>query len=217
MSRKDKKKVGELLSRKSAPFFRRVGTLSRTQRILISLLTFSMIGGLFYYFFYQPRQEEMIRLKKEHQTLKTQLNTYKKKAAVLKKFQAKMADAQRRFDEAMLALPDKKEIPSLLTGISNAGSDAGLTFLLFKPESEKQTEYYAEIPVAIRVQGGFHQVAGFYDRVSRLNRIVNIRDISMTPAKDGSDLTTACKAVTYMFVEKTEKDNKGKKKGKKRK
>jgi type IV pilus assembly protein PilO len=104
----------------------------------------------------------------------------------------------------MRALPEKEEIPSLLAGISQAGKDAGLDFLLFQPKPESPKDFYAEIPVDISVSGSYHQVAVFLDKVANLPRIVNIRDIKMAlQSKQGesNELTTVCQAVTYKFIE----------------
>jgi len=210
MKRKEKNKLGDLIRQRSAPFFVKVGTLSRMHRILICVLTFVGVMGAFYFFFCMPRHEEVKRLGDEHLQLKGQLDTYKSKAALLGKFKKKMAEAQIRFDSAMTALPDKKEIPNLLTDISNSGKDAGLEFILFQPRAEVETEDYVEIPLDIKVQGGYHQVGEFFDKVSRLHRIVNIKNITMMPGKQEGNLLTSCTAVTYMFVEK--KVSKGKKK-----
>jgi type IV pilus assembly protein PilO len=206
--------------KKSAPFFEKVGSLSRFHRIVISLVTFGIIIGCYVYFIYLPFQEEKARLDKQCEDLNLTLTTYKTKAATLKKYEALMEEAQARFNLAMAQLPDTREIPSLLTGISRSGNDAGLEFLLFQPLPEEQQTYYAEIPVSIKVLGGYHQVAAFFDQVARLNRIVNIRDIAMShsQAKDPSAprIETTCSAVTYMFVEKKDEkkpeDNQGKKK-----
>ncbi len=114
----------------------------------------------------------------------------------------------------MKALPDKKEIPSLLTNITESGKDAGLEFLLFQPKPEINKDFYAEIPVSIKVAGNYHNVGLFFDKVSRLSRIVNIKDIVMATTREGKGLNTSCTAVTYRFVETEEKDaaNKAKKK-----
>ncbi len=210
MKFKEKNKFGNLIRQRSALFFAKVGALPPMHRILICVLTFVGVMGVFYYFFYMPRHETLKRLGVEHVQLKGQLDVYKSKAALLGKFKKKMIEAQIRFDSAMAALPDKKEIPNLLTDISNSGKDAGLEFILFQPRAEVKTEYYAEIPLDIKVQGGYHQVGEFFDKVSRLHRIVNIKDINMMPGKQEGDLLTSCTAVTYMFVEK--KESKGKKK-----
>jgi type IV pilus assembly protein PilO len=100
-----------------------------------------------------------------------------------------------------------------LSGISEAGKDAGLEFVLFEPKNEKRKEFYAEIPVDIDVTGNYHQVATFFDKVANLPRIVNIRNIKMVPTKGnlggGKALKTTCQAVTYKFIE-----NSGNKKAK---
>jgi type IV pilus assembly protein PilO len=77
----------------------------------------------------------------------------------------------------------------------------GLEFLLFEPKPEIRKEFYAEIPVAINVKGGYHDMAMFFDRVARLSRIVNVKNITMGREKEGEDLNTVCTAVTYKFVE----------------
>ena len=124
-----------------------------------------------------------------------------------------MQEEEVQYKTAMRALPEKEEIPSLLTSISRSGQDVGLEFLLFEPKSEVRKEFYAEIPVAMQVRGGYHDLAIFFDKVARLSRIVNIKNIEMGRAKDSMDLNTSCTAVTYKFVEPAppKKDNKKKK------
>jgi type IV pilus assembly protein PilO len=82
--------------------------------------------------------------------------------------------------------------------------------------NEKRRDFYAEIPVSMRVQGQFHNTVLFFDRVARLSRVVNLKDISMKPAKGGK-LTTSLKAVTYKFVEPKKKKKKKSKSKRKRK
>lgn len=119
-----------------------------------------------------------------------------------------MQDAEEQFKIVMRALPEKEEIPTLLTGISKAGKDSGLNFVLFQPKPDVEKEFYAEIPVAIKVTGDYHGVATFFESVAELNRIVNIRDIEMTPDKESGNLTTTCTAVTYKFIEASDKPEK---------
>ncbi|MCP4114641.1 MAG: type 4a pilus biogenesis protein PilO [Desulfobacteraceae bacterium] len=204
MKNEHKESLSDKIGKKTAPFFEKIGNLTRVQRILVCVVTFVLLSGGYFYFVYMPRQEEMKRLENDLTTLKTRLVTYKQKAAALAKYEELMAEAQARFNLAMKALPDKKEIPSLLTGISSSGNDAGLEFILFQPKAEVQKEFYAEIPVAIKVQGGYHEFAAFFDQVARLYRIVNINDISIKSRSKsgGGGLEASCNAVTYMFVEK---------------
>jgi type IV pilus assembly protein PilO len=113
----------------------------------------------------------------------------------------KMQDAEEQFKIVMRALPEKEEIPTLLTGISKAGTDSGLNFILFQPKPDEKKDFYAEIPVAMTVTGDYHGVATFFESVAGLNRIVTIRNIDMKPDKESTNLTTTCTAVTYKFIE----------------
>ena len=201
-----------------ASFFEKIEKLPKIQRILISAGTFVLIIGAFVYFLYWPKFGEIDKLEKKLAKLEKQLNTAKRNAASLEKFQSKMKEAEAQFKAAMRALPEKEEIPSLLTSISKSGQDVGLEFILFEPKPEVRKEFYAEIPVAINVKGGYHDLAIFFDKVARLSRIVNVRDISMGRGKQEADLSTTCTAVTYKFVEPQPKAKaKAKKKKKKKK
>jgi type IV pilus assembly protein PilO len=193
-------------------FFAKVEKLSKVQRILIFSSVFIAVVAIFVFLLYKPKLEQISNLKKQLKTLENKLIVAKKNAADLEKFQKKMQAAEVQFKTAMKALPEKEEIPSLLTSISRSGQDVGLDFLLFEPKSEIRKEFYAEIPVAMQVKGGYHDLAIFFDKVARLSRIVNIKNIKMGRAKDSMDLNTSCTAVTYKFVEPAPKKKSKKKK-----
>jgi type IV pilus assembly protein PilO len=190
------------LQEKLGVFFEKVGALTKVQRLLVCLVTFAVIGGSYYYFIFMPKNDELTKLKKTHKTKVATLAKYKKQASEILKYEKLMAQTQDKFNEAMNALPDKRELPSLLTGISRAGSEAGLSFHLFKPDKEITREFFKEIPVSIKVQGRYHQITDFFYQITHLNRIVNINNVSVKGGKDGKILSMSCKAVTYMFVEK---------------
>ena len=183
------------------PFIDKIEKLSRLYRILISAGIFLVFIGVSVFLFYMPKYETIANLETELAKLDKELQTAKSNAKDLKKFQQKMKDAEEQFKIVMKSLPEKEEIPSLLTSISDSGKDSGLEFLLFQPKGEIPKEFYAEIPVVMQVTGKFHNTAIFFDRVARLSRVVNIRDISMKPAKGNMSLTTSCTAVTYKFIE----------------
>jgi type IV pilus assembly protein PilO len=182
-------------------FFAKIEKLSKVQRILIFLAVFIAIIVIFVFLLYKPKLAEISKLDKQLKALEKKLVVAKKNAADLEMFQKKMREAEVQFKEAMKALPEREEIPSLLTSISRSGQDVGLEFLLFQPKSEVRKEFYAEIPVAMNVKGGYHDLALFFDKVARLSRIVNIKNISMSRAGKTLDLNTSCTAVTYKFVE----------------
>jgi type IV pilus assembly protein PilO len=191
----------------------KIGKLSKLYKILLCLGLFVLLVGPFIYFSFLPKISNINVLKKEHTTLEARLATAKAKANRLKYYQDKLKDAELEFKIVMKKLPEKKEIPALLSSVSQSGRDAGLEFLLFQPEPEQNKDFYAEIPVSIRVSGSYHNVALFFDKVARLSRIVNIDDIKMASTKGDINLITSCKAVTYRFVEtKPEKASPSKKK-----
>ncbi|MGW8303336.1 MAG: type 4a pilus biogenesis protein PilO [Desulfobacterales bacterium] len=194
-------------------FFAKIEELSKVQRILIFSGVFIAITAIFVFLLYKPKLAQISILDKQLDELEQKLMVAKKNSADLKKFQQQMKEAEVQFKTAMRQLPEKEEIPSLLTSISRSGQDVGLEFLLFEPKSEVRKEFYAEIPVAMQVKGGYHDLAVFFDKVARLSRIVNIKNIKMGRAKDSTDLNTSCTAVTYKFVEPApEKKSKKKKK-----
>jgi type IV pilus assembly protein PilO len=188
------------------PLFEKVGNISKLHRILICVATFIVITGSFVYFLYLPKFEKLDQLSSDYKNLEKRLVSAKKKAAQLNQYREKMKTAEAQYKIAMKALPDKKEIPSLLTNITESGKDASLEFLLFQPKSEINKDFYAEIPVSIKIAGNYHNVGLFFDKVSRLSRIVNIKDIVIATPREGGMLNTSCTAVTYRFVETEEKD-----------
>jgi len=193
------------------PAIEKIAALTLVQRILICVLTVGFLAGGFGYFFYYPQYIKLDKMTGQLKQLDQQLATARIAAAQIGKFRQEMKDAEEEFRVSRNALPDKEEIPLLLTSISQFGHDAGLEFILFEPKPEIIKDFYAEIPVSVTVAGNYHQVGVFFDKVSNLNRIVNIKDIKMappgkdakiaTPANDSGRLITSCSAVTYKFVE----------------
>ena len=137
--------------------------------------------------------------------LEKQVRELRTIAANMKRFQAEAAKLREELNTAMMQLPTSKEIPSLLASVSDLGRDAGLEFLLFRPTPELTKEFYAEIPVEIKVKGTYSNVAVFFDKVSKLPRIVNISGVAMDAPKEVRgrwEITTSCTATTFKFLEK---------------
>ena len=110
--------------------------------------------------------------------------------------------------KAVKELPNSREIPELLRRISSIGKKIGLEFLLFQPMPEITRDFYAEVPVRLKVQGSFHEVATFFDRVGKLNRIVNVKNITISDPEERSGkvmMTIQGTAVTYRFLTEDEK------------
>jgi type IV pilus assembly protein PilO len=169
---------------------------------MICVGVFLIIFILFWFLSYWPRWQSIGKLDAEYKRLTAELTRSKKNAQQLEGLRKEFDSKQREFNLVMKSLPEKEEISSLLTGVSKSGQQSGLEFLLFQPQGDVNKNFYAEIPVSIRVKGGYHNVAQFFDKVANLSRIVNIRNIQISRDKAGS-LTTACEAVTYKFIEPT--------------
>jgi type IV pilus assembly protein PilO len=192
------------LSLSSLPI-EKVGALSRVQRILVCVCTFLVLGGGYFYLIYVPKSGRIDELKQNYEDLQVKVAKAKAAAKDLDKYQKQYQEAQGKFRLVLKLLPDKKEIPSLLEGISKSGRHAGLEFLLFQPEPEVPKGFYAEIPVKIQVVGGYHNLALFFDKVARLSRIVNISNVDIKGARGSKaaegELETSCVATTFRFVE----------------
>jgi type IV pilus assembly protein PilO len=195
--------IKESFHAKIEPLVDKIGELTKVQRYLIYCGAIFLLVAVYAYTLYLPKQEKINELSDQYEKLTQQLQATRKKALLLPGLKKKMEEAKVQFQIVKKTLPEKEDIPSLLTSISQAGRDAGLDFLLFKPNAEVLKEFYAEIPVSINVTGNYHNLAMFFDKVGALSRIVNIRDIKISSGK-GSELNISCKAVTYRFVDETE-------------
>ncbi len=208
------KKISDSLSGISE----KVVDLPTPQKVLIVVLTILLIGGGFYYFIYSNNNTKITKLQKDIKRMQTRLATLKKKSRELKKLEKEVARVKKRLILISQLLPKQKEIPSLLDSISRSGTEARLEFLLFKPKKEQPKNFYAEIPIDIKVRGTYHQVAIFLDKLSHLKRIVSARNLSMARAGEENDeviLKTKCTAVTYRYIESSQKNKKKKRKKRK--
>ena len=148
---------------------------------------------------------------KEQQLRQTFL-TKKAQAVNLEAYTKQLAEIKQSFGALLKQLPNRQEMDALITDINQAGLGRGLQFELFKPGAEQDTEFYAVLPIQIRVTGGYHDLAAFASDVAKLPRIVTLDNITITPNKDGS-LTMDATAQTYRYLDE---DASGKKaKGKK--
>ena len=182
------------------PLIEKVESLQRGQRIAICAVSYLLPIMLMAYFVYYPTYTETQSVRAEAEQVEKELENARNMARQIDKFKKELAIVEQEFVTAKSALPEKEEIPSLLKGITTSGYMAGMTFLLFEPKPEISKDFYVEIPVSITVSGDYHHVALFFDYVSSLSRIVNIREIKMSPQKDRG-LIASCIAETYKFVE----------------
>lgn len=196
----------------------RILDLPPRQRVLILVGGVALLFFFYAYFLYWPRST--LIEDREHQRDLLQQDRDRKAAMVknLEKSRQEVAQLDGDLRKAVSQLPDTKEIPDLLSNISSLGRESGLEIIEFKQRSEQYEEFYAAVPVEIVVRGTYHQVAAFFDKVGRMQRIVNVTDVGIkSPAKPESDaviLETACSAVTFRFLDEAERERIAKEKEK---
>ncbi|HSR12264.1 MAG TPA: type 4a pilus biogenesis protein PilO, partial [Thermodesulfobacteriota bacterium] len=179
--------------------------LPTSRKILILGILVLVMVGLYVYLIYWPNLELLKKKRADMEQLERQVRELRTVAANMKRFQAEAAKLREELQVAITQLPTSKEIPTLLSNVSQLGKDSGLEFILFRPAPEVSKDFYAEIPVEMRVKGTYHNVAAFFDKVGKLPRIVNISDVAMDGAKEVSgrwEITTSCTATTFKFLEK---------------
>lgn len=186
----------------------RILDLRREQKLVLLAGMAVLLLALDYFYLYGPQSERISRLKDD--ILNTRIERDRKRALVsnLPQLRKQTRELNGRLMEAMAQLPDRKEIPDLLTSISNKAKEAGLDILIFRPKSENFQDFYAEIPVDIVVKGGFHSVVTFFDEVGRLERLVNISNIELKGVKLKEDRVlaeTSAMATTFRFLDDAER------------
>ena len=195
-------------------YFDKISKLRMIHRVLIFAGTIVLVIGLYIWLVYIPKTGEIKTIKSDLDRLESNIRIARVRAKNLKRLEADLTKAQSDLKIAIKLLPTTSEIPSLLKSITKLGNDSNLEFLLFSPEKQVSKEFYVEIPVSIEVLGSYHDVAIFFDKVGKLDRIVNVVNVNMIPIKElSTTLKTSCKATTYRFKEgkKTESVSKKKK------
>lgn len=196
----------------------RFGKLPRVQRIAVLALAQVLIVALFWTLLYSPTSEDLVRLEQQNSELTTKKEQVRLRAENREQFEAELQQLTSDLRQALRELPNDREIPEFLKRISQVAKKVGLEIRRFQPMSESLREYYAEVPVALQVTGSYHEVAMFFDRLSKLNRIVYVKDIDLTePVERGGKvlLDVQGQAVTFRFLSDAELNkNKGKSKTK---
>jgi len=188
--------------------------LPTQKKILILAGIIGILAFLYFYLLYFPQYKKYTELQSEVQKLSSDFEEQKKIASTLPKFKREAQELEQLFNAALKELPDKKEIPSLLMNISQMAQESGLQITLFQPQKENVMDFYEEIPVKIKLSGGYHELALFFDKVANLSRIVNIKDLAISEANiygDKVNLNSSCTAITFRFIEKSQEAPKAKK------
>jgi len=186
-------------------------------RALTVVLVFGVASGLLvWYFVFSEAQGNVPMLRQaeaEQQSLWATFDQKQRKAANLEAYRQQLAEIERSFGAMLRQLPGRTEVPSLLVDISQSGLAAGLQEKLFQPGQETRRDFYAELPIKIRLTGGYHEFGEFVSGVAALPRIVTLHDIQISQEKGRGgrgtaaatdDLVLDVTAKTYRYLEESE-------------
>ena len=186
---------------------KRVVPLDKKIIIVIFVLIIALPVVAFYFLYFTDKTEQIKGLENQAASLRLEIAGAKARAAKLEEHLAEMEETQRLFAEAAVLLPQKKEIPSLLTNISALGTNAGLNMSTFSPGGERRKEFYAEIPVSLSLNGPYHNVGNFLYEVSKLDRIISATSINLgggSMQRGELLLGASISLITYRFLEESE-------------
>lgn len=152
-----------------------------------------------YWFDWQNQLEELARERNKEQELRATFLDKKKQAVNLEAYRKQLAEIEESFGEMLKQLPNKSEMEALLTDINQAGLGRGLQFELFRPaQAEIRSEFYAELPIAIKLTGNYHDIGAFASDISQLSRIVTLNDVALSTNKSGLTLDAVAKTFRYL-------------------
>lgn len=164
------------------------------------------IAAGYYFMIYEAENVKLQALRTKELELQRKLSEVRSIAANIAAFEAEITQLEGKLAVALRQLPNEKQLEVLLADISNLGKTAGVEIKSFKREAEQVHDFYAEVPISVRLEGTYHEIARFFDSVSRLPRIVNMGTIQMKVASASSAetrLTVSGTATTFRFVSKS--------------
>jgi type IV pilus assembly protein PilO len=187
--------------------FKNVGSMPMPVKLVLLGFLFLILVGLGYWFLWSPAIDEFDQAKAKEQELRQVFLDKKAQAVKVAAYKQQMIDIEKTFGALLKQLPDKSQMDGLLTDINQAGLGRGLEFDLFKPGQETVAEFYAEMPIQIKIKGNYHDIGAFATDISKLSRIVTLNDLTIAPMnKDTKDsiLTMDAVAKTYRYLDSSE-------------
>jgi len=187
---------------------KKIGSWPAGPKLGVLVLLLVVIVGASYYFDWQDQIDQINAAEQKEQQLRTTFLAKKKQALDLPAYMKQKADIEKQFGALLKQLPGKSEMDALLTDINQAGLGRGLQFELFKPAAaETKREFYAELPITIKVSGSYHDLGAFASDIGKLPRIVTLNDIGIhnAPGKNNEGkLVMDATAKTFRYLDQAE-------------
>lgn len=172
----------------------------------IALIFLFTTGVLVYFLSWNAKKPELDRVQAQEQTLLKTVEEKARKATNLEAYKVQLAEMEQSFGAMLRKLPNQTEVPNLLTDISQQGAAAGLEQQLFQPAPQINKDFYAELPIRMRLTGSFHAIGNFVSGIAALPRIVTLHDVQITSSeRSGADtLQLDVTAKTYRYLDEEE-------------
>jgi type IV pilus assembly protein PilO len=181
-----------------------MGKMSLGAQVVVFAIIGVLLYGVFWYFFYSPMQVERDNKLTQKRNLQAEVDNAKTTAARLPEFRREVERKEATLQALSRILPSQKEVDDLLRKVQQLAAESSLDVLRFKPEATKPQNFYAEWPISLELDGSYHNLAYFFDRLSRLSRIMNVSNLEVDAKKDPSIASTikaTCTATTFVFIE----------------
>jgi type IV pilus assembly protein PilO len=182
----------------------------------IFVLLAAAAAGAFYYFYEMPQQEAMSGRRRELDAIQTRINRGRETARQLPDFRAQVGDLEARLESLKPILPDERDVGDLLRRVQTLATQSNLTILGFRPQAINVREIHAEWPIGLELEGTYHSLGAFLDRVSKFPRIINVGALDIKakqPPGPTATITVSCTATTFVLVEQSAAPDAGGKKG----
>jgi len=168
---------------------------------ILVLIVCGVIIGAGYYYHMKDQYLALEKVEKEEQALRQEFERKQAKAVNLEAYREQLKEMEESFGAMLRQLPDKTEVAALLVDVSQTGLAAGLEFELFQPMPEIKRDFYAELPIKIRVVGDYHEFGEFVSGLAALPRIVTVHDVKISRRKGSDKLVMEATAKTYRYLE----------------
>jgi type IV pilus assembly protein PilO len=178
--------------------------LSIQGQLGVSALIGALVLGGFWYFWWNPKTEEQVAKQQQLATLQQEIRKLEAAAAKLDQFKAEVALLEARLERLRQVLPSEKQTADLMRKVQSMASESSLAVRAFNPGATVSQEFYEEWPISVVVNGTYHNLGMFFDRVSRLSRLVNISNVKITSQRTPTAINTisaTCTATTYVFID----------------
>ncbi|HEY4373448.1 MAG TPA: type 4a pilus biogenesis protein PilO [Burkholderiales bacterium] len=173
-------------------------------KVLALVVILALVVGCGWWFYWKGLQEDLEHAQGDEDKLKAEYKDKKQQAVNLPELKKQLVQVGQYVATLEKQLPSKSEMDALLTDINQAGLGRGLQFNLFRPGNVNVKEYYAELPIAVQVTGGYHDLGAFASDIAALSRIVTLNDMSISTPSGGGPLVMDTTAKTFRYLDNEE-------------